>query len=87
MSRRRRPRRAVNPAAAESLVPKNDGNWWVRPISGASSTKTYRCPGCQQSIAPATPHVVVWPEVKALLSAEAVDERRHWHNSCWARKK
>jgi len=62
MSRRRRPRRTVKPAATESLVTKNDGNWWVRPISGASSTKTYRCPGCQQSIAPATPHVVCGPK-------------------------
>ncbi|MEJ7755491.1 MAG: hypothetical protein WKF83_03325 [Nocardioidaceae bacterium] len=51
----------------------------VRPVSGSSSAKTYRCPGCQQLIAPVTPHVVAWPVQKALLSDAAVDERRHWH--------
>jgi len=33
----------------------------------------------------ATPHVVVWPVEKALLSADALDERRHWHAVCWER--
>jgi hypothetical protein len=50
--------------------------WVVRRLTGASSTKTYRCPGCQQEIRPATPHVVVWP-------SQTVDMRRHWHNPCW----
>lgn len=73
-------------ADSERLVEKHDGNWWVRQITGATSTKTYRCPGCQQLIAPATPHMVVWPEVKPLLSEAAIDERRHWHRACWSRK-
>jgi len=30
--------------------------------------------------------VVAWPVEKALLSAEAIDERRHWHTACWSRK-
>jgi hypothetical protein len=34
----------------------------------------------------ATPHLVVWPVEKALLSADAMDERRHWHAACWERK-
>ncbi len=53
-----------------------DGEFVVRPITGSSSTKTYRCPGCDQEIRPATPHVVAWP-----VGEE--DMRRHWHRPCW----
>ncbi|MCM3555010.1 hypothetical protein M3697_07820 [Janibacter melonis] len=53
--------------------------WLVRPLSGHSSTRTYRCPECHHEIAPGTPHVVVWPD-DALGS---VDDRRHWHTVCW----
>ena len=50
----------------------------VRRLTGSASTKAYRCPGCDQLIRPATPHVVVWPagDPDAL-------ERRHWHPACW----
>lgn len=50
----------------------------VRRLTGSASTKPYRCPGCDQQIRPAVPHVVVWP----LYDAEAAD-RRHWHGQCW----
>ena len=54
-----------------------DGEEWiVRHITGSSSTKTYRCPGCDQEIRPATPHVVAW-------LTDALDGRRHWHTPCW----
>ncbi|TWD13872.1 hypothetical protein [Marihabitans asiaticum] len=53
--------------------------WAVRRLSGASSTRVYRCPGCEHDIAPGTAHVVVWPD-DAMGSAE---DRRHWHSSCW----
>ncbi|WP_068397237.1 hypothetical protein [Kribbia dieselivorans] len=53
--------------------------WFVRQLSGASSTRAYRCPGCQQELLPGTPHVVVWP----VDGLGGVDHRRHWHNSCW----
>jgi hypothetical protein len=56
-----------------------DGEWMVRPIPTDAATKTYRCPGCQQEIRPATAHLVVWP-------AEGwgePDDRRHWHTPCW----
>ena len=43
------------------------------------------CAGLQ-AITPATPHVVVWPVEKPLLSADALDERRHWHTACWTRR-
>ncbi len=71
----------------EQLAHKRDGTWWVRAITGATSEKPYRCPGCDQLIAPATPHLVVWPqEPTSFLIADPLDERRHWHSACWNRK-
>ncbi len=51
----------------------------VRAVSGAGSGGPYRCPGCDQLLAAAVPHVVAWP-------AEDLDatDRRHWHTGCWA---
>ena len=53
-----------------------DGEWVVRRITGAAAAKAYRCPGCDQEIPLATPHVVSWPDGQA-------DDRRHWHTPCW----
>ncbi|RLV56838.1 hypothetical protein D9V41_03440 [Aeromicrobium phragmitis] len=79
-----RPQGRVRPP--EELVEKRDGRWWVRSLTGSSSTKPYTCPGCLRPIPPATPHVVAWPELKSLLSDDAINERRHWHTACWRRK-
>lgn len=54
--------------------------WLVRPVPGARSVKTYRCPGCDQEIRPGTGHVVVWPADER----GSVQERRHWHTGCWS---
>lgn len=51
----------------------------VRRVTGSASTKPYRCPGCDQLIRTATPHVVAWPAD----DTDAAD-RRHWHSPCWA---
>ncbi|MFY0406281.1 hypothetical protein [Solicola sp. PLA-1-18] len=64
---------------------RSGAEWVVRSVTGAASSKQYRCPGCSQAIGPSTPHVVVWPVEKALLSDSALDERRHWHRACWQR--
>jgi hypothetical protein len=60
----------------------------VRRVTGSAATRAYRCPGCGQTIRPATPHVVAWPVIPtlqtALAAGEGVDERRHWHSACWA---
>ena len=48
----------------------------VRQVSGATG-KAYRCPGCDQELRLATPHVVAWPEGQP-------DDRRHWHTACWS---
>ena len=60
----------------------------VRRVTGSAATRPYRCPGCGQTIRPATPHVVAWPVIPSLQTSladgEGLDERRHWHSSCWA---
>jgi hypothetical protein len=57
-----------------------DGEWSVRHVTGSAATKPYRCPGCDQLIPPATPHVVAWP---ADLP-DGLEDRRHWHTACWS---
>lgn len=59
----------------ERLESWPDGDWTVRPVTGSAS-RPYRCPGCDQEIRPATPHLVAWPEGD-------LDDRRHWHTACW----
>jgi hypothetical protein len=56
-----------------------DGEWVVRRVTGSAATKTYRCPGCDQEIRPATPHVVAFPAD----DYGSVEDRRHWHTPCW----
>jgi hypothetical protein len=51
----------------------------VRRVSGSAAGKHYRCPGCDQEIPGAVPHVVAWPEYDA-----AAEHRRHWHTPCWS---
>ena len=58
-------------------------DYLVVQVAGARATKTYRCPGCDHEIRTGTAHVVVWP---ADLGDSAVDDRRHWHSSCWANR-
>ncbi len=58
-----------------------DGEWIVRHVTGSSSTRPYRCPGCQQEVQPGTPHVVAWPADS--LVGEGLEQRRHWHTACW----
>ncbi|MDN3294465.1 ATP/GTP-binding protein [Streptomyces ficellus] len=55
--------------------------WSVRHVAGASAAgKRYRCPGCDQEIPSAVPHVVAWSQYGG------VDDRRHWHKACWNAK-
>jgi hypothetical protein len=94
---RRKPSRAGRPVpdrpplgGHQVAETKADGEWLVRSVTGSATAKSYRCPGCQQLVAPATPHLVVWPADPSLLAAlsgdEALDERRHWHTGCWRRR-
>ena len=58
-----------------------DGEWVVRAVGG--SEKTYLCPGCRQDVPVGAAHVVAWRSDHVLGDAAAVEERRHWHTSCW----
>jgi len=55
----------------------------VQPVGGASAVKDYLCPGCSLTIAPGTPHVVVWRAEGVLGDAADLAARRHWHTHCW----
>jgi hypothetical protein len=59
-----------------------DGSWTVQRVAG--SERTYRCPGCDQEIAPGTPHVVAWASDGLFGPEAAIADRRHWHSTCWA---
>ncbi|MEI6250980.1 MAG: hypothetical protein WCP54_07470 [Actinomycetes bacterium] len=62
-----------------------DGLFRVRSITGSSSNKPYRCPGCDQEIRMATPHVVAWLEEDGGLNT-GTEFRRHWHKACWGKR-
>ena len=81
-----RPDASAEPVGLQRIEQHPDGDFVVRRVSGAGSTKTYRCPGCDQEVRPGVPHVVAWPAdglVGAGQGAE-VEGRRHWHSPCWA---
>ncbi len=63
----------------QSIEEHSEGIYMVRKITGSSSNKPYRCPGCDQLIPMATPHIVAWIE-------HDVESRRHWHSACWNKK-
>ncbi|MEK6647909.1 MAG: hypothetical protein AABY37_01180 [Actinomycetota bacterium] len=65
--------------SGEAIEEHAEGIYRVRKITGSSSTKPYRCPGCDQMIPMATPHTVAWIE-------DDVESRRHWHNACWIKR-
>ena len=67
------------PVSSTSMESHPDGDSYVRKLTGSSSTKTYRCPGCDQEIRPATPHIVAW----SADDAQGAEDRRHWHTPCW----
>lgn len=90
MPRRNVPRRSVSPrtTGARPLGSVGwattdtgaDGQWLVRTVPSAQTIKGYRCPGCDHEIRPGTAHVVAWPADES----GSVEDRRHWHNGCWA---
>jgi hypothetical protein len=80
VNRRREDRMPLRSAVVTRVEIGPDGEWQVRHIPGASSTRDYRCPGCDQVVPAGTPHLVAWPAGEY----GSVDERRHWHAPCWA---
>lgn len=82
-SKHLRPARPLNRGSFAAVVEKADGEWMVQSMPADLSTKPYTCPGCGLVVAAGTAHVVVWPRHPSIGSASAVEERRHWHTSCW----
>lgn len=81
-ARRRDDSRPVGrPSGVDRVEEWPDGDWKVRHLTGASSTKSYRCPGCEQEIPPGKPHLVSWPAWRG-----GDEERRHWHTACWRKR-
>ena len=83
---RRRPesrRGSPAPAGMQRVESGPDGDWVVRSVTGAASTKTYRCPGCAQGIPPGQAHLVAWPLEGTFSRGAGAEERRHWHGGCW----
>lgn len=91
MGKRRAPRKR-RAAAAPLPEPRRievgpDGDdYEVRPVRSDRASKTYRCPGCDHEIRPATAHVVVWPASGSVHASGGVEDRRHWHTACWANR-
>ena len=46
----------------QTIEEHHEGMYIVRKLTGSSSNKPYRCPGCDQMIPMATPHTVAWIE-------------------------
>lgn len=67
-------------SGSDQIEEHDDGIFHVRRLTGSSSVKSYRCPGCDQLIPKATPHVVAWLEHDA-------ETRRHWHTPCWSARR
>ncbi len=61
--------------------PSVDENWVVRPVTGQAARKAYLCPSCRQEISAGVPHIVAWQDVWPY----SIEDRRHWHTSCWRR--
>lgn len=71
----------LGPAYASRTTESHpDGDWIVQRTTGSAATKPYRCPGCDQVIPQATPHVVAW----RADDERDLENRRHWHTPCWA---
>lgn len=51
----------------------------VHAVHPFQARKDYICPGCQQTVAAGTGHLVVVPRQDA-------SRRRHWHRPCWAKR-
>ncbi|MDP9165877.1 MAG: hypothetical protein M3O32_07430 [Actinomycetota bacterium] len=92
MAKRRIPPRRQRPSAPlpalRRLEVGPDGyDYEVKAVTAARAVKNYRCPGCDHEVRPGIAHVVVWPASSGGAAGEAaVEDRRHWHTSCWSNR-
>ncbi|MCG4617332.1 ATP/GTP-binding protein [Varibaculum cambriense] len=78
-----RPLRMDSLASMPRAVSRPDGDFQVQHLSQAR--KTYVCPGCSQEIQIGQAHVVAWRTDSIFGTQAGLDQRRHWHRSCWER--
>jgi len=71
------------PIARRIEVGVDGHDYEVRPIAAVRAVKNYRCPGCDHEIRSGTAHVVVWRIQEGWDGEAGLDDRRHWHTSCW----
>jgi len=90
-SNRRRPERQDTDDSFQRLLAgwkrsevRRGREWTVQPVSAQQALKEYTCPGCHRTIAPGTPHQVVWRADGVLGDAADLAARRHWHTQCWS---
>ncbi|MGA9373940.1 MAG: hypothetical protein ACSLE7_13095 [Mycobacterium sp.] len=86
MGRRRPDRRRDTPEpqwrSQRRIESGPDGyDYEVKAVPASRATKAYRCPGCDHEIRPGIAHVVVLP-----VENGDIEDRRHWHTSCWANR-
>ncbi|MCW5953626.1 MAG: hypothetical protein KIT69_15330 [Propionibacteriaceae bacterium] len=86
-SKHLRPARPLSSGGFARASDKSDGQWMVQSMPADAAVKQYVCPGCGRPIALGVSHLVAWPRHASIGSASAVDERRHWHTSCWQRRR
>ncbi|WP_298133583.1 hypothetical protein [Micropruina sp.] len=86
-SKHLRPARPLSQGGFAQLVTKTDGQWMVQTMPGGSATKAYLCPGCSREIPVGAAQLVAWPRDASIGSVSAVADRRHWHTSCWQRRR
>jgi hypothetical protein len=91
MAKRRNPPRRQRPLpplpASRRVEIGPDGyDYDVKAVAASRALKTYRCPGCDHEIKPSTSHLVVWPAFEGTAGEAAVEDRRHWHTSCWSHR-
>lgn len=63
---------------------KRGRTWTVQPIAPERARKEYTCPGCHRTIPVGAAHVVAFPAEHLFGDARGIEERRHWHERCWA---
>ncbi|MHA7860675.1 hypothetical protein ACX1DX_04765 [Tessaracoccus sp. Y36] len=68
---------------SQRRVRKGGVSYIVRDVPAHRAEKEYRCPGCRQTVASGTAHVVAWPENGAYGIDTGIEARRHWHTHCW----
>lgn len=66
---------------------KSDGRWIMRQVLAENAAKAYLCPECHSTIPAGVPHVVAWPHTPPIGATSGLDYRRHFHDSCWQRRR